>query len=122
MNAVLPGFEQMHIGLVERQCQCGCGEIFFSKPYGRPRLYLNASHKRNAAKQRKASQAIRVGFTDWIADIVKHSTVDGFEVWITRQSEAIQYTIEVLSGLRRTAPQGVILTGLMELEAIWRTL
>lgn len=42
---LLPGFEDIHVGLRHVQCACGCGETFWAKNIGRPKLYINSAHK-----------------------------------------------------------------------------
>lgn len=39
-------------------CACGCGQEFPVRGYGRPKLYLNASHKSRAYARRKREMTI----------------------------------------------------------------
>lgn len=50
---LLPGFDDMHVGLRHVECACGCGETFWCKNVGRPKLYLNASHKARYYRNQK---------------------------------------------------------------------
>lgn len=52
-NHVLPGMEDLHVGLRQVTCECGCGEIFWQTRVGRVRKYVNRSHKERAYRANK---------------------------------------------------------------------
>lgn len=43
---------------VTTMCACGCGQEFVQLGYGRPKLYLNKTHKSRAYASRKREQTI----------------------------------------------------------------
>ena len=48
---------QMVLPTIEwRMCACGCGQMFVANENGRPREYLNDSHKKRSYRGRKATQ------------------------------------------------------------------
>lgn len=58
-SAVLPGMEDINIGLREVECECGCGTRFLQAKVGRVRKYLDNSHKAYAYRTRKTKAAKR---------------------------------------------------------------
>lgn len=58
-NQVLPGFEDLHAGLRQLVCECGCGEVFFQTRVGRAKKYLNAAHKARYYRENKARDKAR---------------------------------------------------------------
>lgn len=59
-SSVLPGFEELHVGLRQCVCECGCGETFFQSKVGRVRKYMNDAHKRKAYRNKGAVMAQNV--------------------------------------------------------------
>lgn len=58
---VLPGLEDMHVGLREITCECGCGETFFQTKVGRVKKYINAKHKAAAYRAVKSRTKTPIG-------------------------------------------------------------
>lgn len=72
-NEVLPGMEDLHFGLRECTCECGCGEHFFQTKVGRVRKYIDAKHKAQAYRNRKAQAANKARIGDVVCELVKYT-------------------------------------------------
>lgn len=87
---LLPGFDDMHVGLRHVECACGCGETFWCKNVGRPKLYLNASHKaRFYRNNRKAAQEAQVS-PDELASVKGQ---------LELAERTLAYVVETLQGI-----------------------
>lgn len=54
---LLPGFEDLHVGLRLSVCECGCQEEFWQTKVGRSKKYVNATHKARAYRNKRKEQA-----------------------------------------------------------------
>lgn len=71
-SQVLLGFEEMHVGLRELTCECGCGQTFFQTKVGRARKYVDSKHKAQAYRTNKTKQANKPLIGDTIKELLDY--------------------------------------------------
>lgn len=67
---LLPGFEDLHVGLRLSVCECGCQEEFWQTKVGRSKKYINATHKARAYRNKRKEQSEQgMSAADLIAEL-----------------------------------------------------
>lgn len=69
---VLPTLEDMHVGLRQITCECGCGQMFFQAQVGRVRKYIDSKHKAAAYRAKRAESGNKPSLGDTVRELLDY--------------------------------------------------
>jgi len=87
----LPGMRQVY-------CKCGCGRYFISSNVGRPREYLNDTHKKREARRqeklRRTETTVKLVPKGWM--YLHYCDPDSYDAYWERFSSAEKAVIQLI--------------------------